>query len=91
MATAPETIWVYDGWPNSYHDLRCRCDRHCRHCFDDLDQLRVVRAKMIKAGTIPAADQLGPREKYCSPYCRGRAKRERAFDRYVSRNSVPQA
>jgi hypothetical protein len=75
-----ETIWMYEV-PGGFHDYRCQCGRHCRNCFEDLDEVRVVRAWMIEAGTIPAADQLGPRERYCSTYCRNRAKRERALDR----------
>lgn len=77
------TIWQY-GVPGGYHDQACECDRHCRNCFEDLDDVRKVRAQMIANGRIPDADQLGPRERYCSPYCRNRAKRERALDRAIS-------
>jgi hypothetical protein len=91
MPGTAETIWMDADPKSTYHDLACQCERHCRHCFEDLDQVREVRTRMIARKKMPAAWQLGPRECYCSPYCRGRAKRERAFDRYLSRNSVPQA
>lgn len=84
-----ETIWMYDTPGSGYHDhARCRCGRHCRNCFEDLDEVRAVRARMIAAGTIPATDRLGPRERYCSPYCRNRAKRDRALDRMLAAGTV---
>jgi hypothetical protein len=79
-----EKIWPYDI-PGSYHDVsRCECEGHCGNCFADLDEIRETRARMIADGSIPAGDQLGPRERYCSAYCRGRAKRERALDRAIA-------
>ena len=78
-----ETIWQYDV-PGGYHDIRCRCSRHCGNCFDDLDAVREVRAAMIGRSEMPAGWQLGPRERYCSPYCRNAAKRERALDRAIA-------
>jgi len=78
-----ETIWMY-GIPGGFHDYHCQCDRHCRNCFEDLDVVRETRSKMISEGTIPATDQLGPRERYCSSWCRNHAKRERALDRAIS-------
>lgn len=55
--------------PTSYHDARCQCQRHCENCRRDLDEHGGVNA--------------GPRARYCSTYCKGRAARERAFDRYM--------
>lgn len=78
------TIWIYDIPGSGYHDYRCECGRHCRNCFADLDEIIEVRARMITDGRIPAADHLGSRERYCSPYCRNRAKRDRALDRALS-------
>ncbi len=83
-----ETIWMYGIPGGSYHDLACECERHCRHCFEDLDAVREVRTRIIAEGTIPAGDQLGSRERYCSHWCRNRAKRERALDRAISANTV---
>lgn len=80
---ATEIAWL-DGVPGGYHAATCQCDRHCRNCLEDLDALHAVRKRMIAAGTIPASDQLGPRERYCSAYCRNRAKRERALDRLLA-------
>lgn len=69
-----ETIWLYDV-VGSYHAFRCRCENHCRNCFDDLGYGR-------EHGTI------SQRSRYCSDYCRNRAKRERALDRAIAA-SVP--
>jgi hypothetical protein len=84
-----EVKWL-DDIPGGYHDSRCTCDGHCRNCFDDLDQTRRVRQQLIDDRKVPASSRLGSREKYCSPYCRNRAKRERALDRHLNRNAVPQ-
>jgi hypothetical protein len=65
-----ETIWLYDV-PGGYHDMRCICPRHCGNCFEDLSGL--VERSVIS-----------PRERYCSDYCRNRAKRERALDRALA-------
>lgn len=78
---AQRVLWPHDV-EGSYHDAsRCACDGHCVNCFEDLDQIRETRAAMIDAGTLPASGQLGARERYCSPWCRNRAQRERALDR----------
>lgn len=82
--TAPETVWLYSDPKSGYHDTQCHCDRHCRNCFEDLDAIRKVRDRMIAEGTADPADRLGERDRYCSPYCRGRAKRERRVDRILS-------
>jgi hypothetical protein len=85
MAT---TVWL-DDLPGGYHNIdRCKCDNHCRNCFDDLDSVRAGRAMLIKSGVYKPGDQLGPREKYCSDYCRNRAKRERALDRALAKVTV---
>lgn len=76
-------IWPHDV-PGAYHDAgRCQCNRHCLNCFEDLDKIIPVRARLIAEGHLPASAQIGPRHRYCSPYCRGRAKRERALDRLL--------
>lgn len=46
---------------------------------------------MTAEGTIPASDQLGPRERYCSPHCRNHAKRERALDRALAGITVKES
>jgi len=84
------TIWQ-DGIEGGYHDTRCQCPDHCLNCFDDLPGVRALRARLCAQDTpgFTEADQLGPRERYCSAYCRGRAKRERALDRRIAQH-VPQ-
>lgn len=78
-----EITWL-DDMPGSYHDIgRCQCNRHCLNCGEDLDQIMPVRATLIAEGHLPPSAQLGPRHRYCSPYCKGRAKRERALDRFL--------
>jgi hypothetical protein len=83
-----ETIWIYDEVGSTYHDGRCKCPRHCGNCWTDLDQVRAQRADMIarKFDGYTEADRLHPLARYCSPYCKGRAKR----DRVVSRNLASQ-
>jgi hypothetical protein len=85
-----ETIWMHDAPGIGYHDMtRCRCDRHCAHCFEDLDMIRELHKKLIAEGRPGApARPLHPRARYCSPYCKGRAKRERAFDRALAAVTV---
>lgn len=90
-----ETIWQSD-WPESgYHDaMRCRCDGHCRNCFEDLDAVRAQINSMIERGVVGPngpytdADRLHPLARYCSGYCRSRAKRERAIDRFLAAQDV---
>jgi hypothetical protein len=76
------TIWQY-GVEGSYHDGSCPCADHCLNCFDDLPTTREVRAAMIARG-VTSVPPLGPRERYCSPYCRNRAKRDRALSRALA-------
>jgi hypothetical protein len=82
-----QVAWPYD-LPGSYHDVgRCGCEGHCLNCFADLAEIRRVRTELIADGRIRSGDQLGPRERYCSGYCRGRAQRERALDRAIAAES----
>ena len=70
-----ETIWM-DGDPQAnYHDLKCACSDHCGQCWEDLIKLR-------------AKGLVGPRERYCSTWCRNHAKRERALDRLLSQGRI---
>jgi hypothetical protein len=86
------TIWLYDDPSATYHDTRCQCERHCGNCFTDLDQERAQIESMIERGVVgpngpyTAKDRLHPRARYCSPYCKGRAARERKLDRTIAAN-----
>lgn len=88
MSTAPQTVWLY-GIPGGYHDRTCQCADHCLNCFDDLPAIRAIREQMIYELKIPKRDRLHPRARYCSPYCKGRAKRERALDRALAAITKP--
>jgi hypothetical protein len=78
------TVWLYDDPRSGYHDTGCRCDGHCRNCYEDLAAIRALRDRLV-AENSPAADRpLHPLARYCSPYCRGRAARERALDRALA-------
>jgi hypothetical protein len=86
-----ETIWMFDEAGSAYHDAtRCQCPRHCGNCWADLDQVRAQRADMIARkvagpdGPYTDADRISPRARYCSPYCKGRAKRDRVVDRNLA-------
>jgi hypothetical protein len=85
-----ETIWMYGEVGSTYHDGRCKCPRHCGNCRADLDQIRTQLAKMIAEGDMGPngpytdKDQLHPRARYCSPYCKGVAKRDRAIGRILA-------
>jgi hypothetical protein len=84
-----EVIWLGDDPKSSYHDIeRCRCLGHCQNCWEDLATVRRVRDQMIAEGRIPPSDRLSTRALYCSPYCKNRAKRERAFDRALAAFTV---
>ena len=79
--TAPAVIWAY-GVEGGYHDQSCQCDGHCRNCYEDLATLRALHERMIAEDSPAApAKALNVRARYCSPYCRDRAKRDRALDR----------
>ena len=83
--TSP-AIWLYDDPANGYHDsTRCQCAGHCRNCFEDLAAIRALHVRLIADGSPAApAAPLHQLARYCSPYCRGRAKRERALDRHLA-------
>ena len=77
------TIWL-DGIPGGYHAEGCPCPGHCGNCYDDLAAIRAVGERMAAEGVIGPNGPvipLHPLARYCSPYCRGRAKRDRALDR----------
>lgn len=93
MSVVAATVWLYDDPSATYHDAnRCKCDRHCGNCFTDLDQERaqiesmIARAVVGPNGPYTEANRLHPRARYCSPYCKGRAARERALDRRIREN-----
>lgn len=85
-----ETIWMFDEVGSPYHDARCKCEKHCGNCYADLDQVRAQRDDMIARkvegvnGPYTDADRLSPRARYCSPYCKGYAKRDRAYGRNLA-------
>lgn len=82
------TIWL-DGIPGGYHAAGCPCDRHCLNCWDDLDVLRELHERLIAEGRPGApARPLHPLARYCSDYCRNRAKRDRALDRWLAARSL---
>lgn len=65
------TIWMYGvSEPTSYHDSSCTCVRHCLNCRSDLDG-------------HDGSDPRPARARYCSDYCKGQMKRERAIDRQI--------
>jgi hypothetical protein len=79
------TIWLDDMPGSSYHDQRCPCPGHCGNCWADLAEVRAVQARLIAEHNPAAPDRpLHPLARYCSPYCRDRAKRERALDRRLA-------
>lgn len=86
-----ETIWMYGEVGSTYHDGRCQCERHCGNCWADLDDVRAQRDDMIARGVIgpdgpyTEADRLHPLARYCSLYCKGVAKRDRALGRRLAR------
>lgn len=80
--TAP--AWLYDDPETGYHDRSCGCVGHCGNCLADLATIRRDQQKLIDAGKLDRKDKLDHRRRYCCDYCQGRAKRERAFDRYLA-------
>jgi len=81
------TLWMYDDPRSGYHDTRCTCEGHCLNCNEDLATIRELHARLIAAGSPSAPGRpLHPRARYCSDYCRNRAKRERALDRVLARS-----
>lgn len=85
-AVGAAVIWPYDVPDSGYHDTqRCHCDGHCRNCFADLAEIRALHARLIAEQSPAAPDRpLHPQARYCSEWCRGRAKRERALDRRLT-------
>jgi hypothetical protein len=81
--TAPR--YLYGDPANGYHDTACGCAGHCLNCWEDLAGIRALHERLIAAGD-PAAPPvpLHPLARYCSAYCRGRAKRDRALDRALT-------
>jgi hypothetical protein len=79
-----------EGFTSGYHDInKCRCDGHCLNCFDDLAGIRAMREQKHAEGLGEYYPLLHPRARYCSPYCKGRAARERALDRRLAAVTVP--
>jgi len=89
-----EPIWLYDDPTTGYHDGRCRCEGHCGNCYEDLAAVRSMRDRLIAAGAVgpngayTADDRLSERARYCSPYCKDRAKRDRAMGRILAKASL---
>jgi hypothetical protein len=77
-------------WPEGleeggYHDISCRCSRHCRNCFEDLDKVRALQIQMIEDQRPGApAEPLSKRAGYCCGWCQGRAQRDRQLDRHLA-------
>jgi hypothetical protein len=87
-----EIIWLDDIPGSNYHADRCPCDGHCGNCWADLAQVRAVAARLAAQGAVGPAGPvvpLHPLARYCSPYCKGRAKRERALDRRLASAARP--
>ena len=79
------TRYLYDDPASGYHDTRCRCDGHCRNCYEGLAAIRALHERLIAEGSPSApAAALHPKARYCSAYCRNRAKRDRALDRALA-------
>jgi hypothetical protein len=79
----PPAIFLFDDPSASYHSGACRCEHHCGNCRIGLDAVRSDQDALAALGrlTIP---RLHPLARYCSPFCKGVAKRDRALDRRIT-------
>jgi len=77
--------WTYGDPSIGYHDPACPCPRHCGNCLEDLDRIRGDQRKLALTGRL-CGIVLPLRARYCSPYCQGVAKRDRALDRRITAN-----